>query len=50
MAPLVYYVVTYGLTTIGAFGVVAVVEQGAGDDKLSRLCRLERRAPVVSFA
>src|SRR6185437_14242425 len=40
---------TYGLTTIGAFGVVAVVEQGTGGEKLSDFAGLSRRAPVVSF-
>jgi NADH-quinone oxidoreductase subunit N len=49
VASLVYYAVTYGLTTIGAFGVVAVVENGAGDDKLSSFAGLSRRAPVASF-
>jgi NADH-quinone oxidoreductase subunit N len=49
LASLVYYAVTYGLTTIGAFGVVAVVEQGTGGDKLSDFAGLSRRAPLVSF-
>ncbi len=46
---LIFYAVTYGLTTIGAFGVVAVVESGAGDDKLASFAGLSKRAPVVSF-
>lgn len=49
VASLIYYAVTYGLTTIGAFGVVAVVEDRAGDDKLSSFAGLSRRAPVVSL-
>ena len=49
VASLIYYAVTYGLTTIGAFGVVAVVEDVAGDDKLSSFAGLSRRAPVVSL-
>jgi NADH-quinone oxidoreductase subunit N len=49
VASLIYYAVTYGLTTIGAFGVVAVVEQGTGDCKLSDFAGLSRRAPVVSL-
>lgn len=49
LASLVYYAATYGLTTIGAFGVVAVVEQGTGGEKLSDFAGLSRRAPVVSF-
>jgi len=49
LASLIYYAVTYGLTTVGAFGVVAVVEQGTGGEKLSDFAGLSRRAPVVSF-
>lgn len=49
VASLVYYAATYGLTTIGAFGVVAVVEQGAGDSRLSDFAGLCRRAPVVAL-
>jgi len=46
---LLYYALTYGLTTIGAFGVVAVVEARIGGDKLSDFSGLSRRAPVLSF-
>jgi NADH-quinone oxidoreductase subunit N len=46
---LIYYAVTYGLTTIGAFAVVAVVEAHAGDDKLSSFTGLSCRAPVVAL-
>ena len=46
---LIYYAVTYGLTTIGAFGVVAVVERGTGNEKLSDFAGLSRREPLVSF-
>ena len=46
---LLYYSVTYALTTIGAFGVVAVVERESGSDKLSDFAGLSRRAPVLSF-
>jgi NADH-quinone oxidoreductase subunit N len=49
VASLLYYAVTYGLTTIGAFGVVAVVEDSAGDDRLVTFAGLSRRSPVVSF-
>lgn len=49
LASLIYYAVTYGFTTIGAFGVVAVVEQGTGGEKLSDFAGLSRRAPVISF-
>jgi NADH-quinone oxidoreductase subunit N len=46
---LLYYAFTYALTTIGAFGVVAVVETKIGGDKLSDFTGLSRRAPVLSF-
>jgi NADH-quinone oxidoreductase subunit N len=49
LGSLVFYALTYGVTTIGAFGVVAVVEGRAGDDKLASFAGLSRRAPVVSF-
>jgi NADH-quinone oxidoreductase subunit N len=46
---LLYYSTTYALTTIGAFGVVAVVEAKIGGEKLSDFSGLSRRAPVLSF-
>ena len=49
VSSLIFYAVTYGLTTIGAFGVVAAVENGVGDDKLSSFVGLSRRSPVISF-
>jgi NADH-quinone oxidoreductase subunit N len=49
VSSLVYYVVTYGLTTIGAFAVVAAVENGGGEGKLSDLAGLCRRSPLLSF-
>src|SRR6266516_2914618 len=49
IASLVYYAVTYGLTTIGAFGVVAVVQDRGGDDQLATFAGLSRRSPVISF-
>jgi NADH-quinone oxidoreductase subunit N len=45
----VYYVITYGLATLGAFGVVSIVEGRAGGDRLSDFAGLSRRAPVLSF-
>ncbi|MDW8310844.1 MAG: proton-conducting transporter membrane subunit, partial [Verrucomicrobiales bacterium] len=50
MAALLYYAITYGLTTLGAFGVVALVEARAGDDALSSFAGLSRRAPLASAA
>ena len=49
MAALIYYVLTYGLTTVGAFGVIAAVEQGWGDSSLANFAGLSRRSPIVSF-
>jgi NADH-quinone oxidoreductase subunit N len=49
LSSLVYYTITYGLTAIGAFGVVMVVEQSVGGEKLSDFAGLGRRAPLVSF-
>ena len=46
---LLYYALTYALTTIGAFGVVAFVEAKTGSDKLSDFSGLSRRVPVLSF-
>jgi NADH-quinone oxidoreductase subunit N len=49
LAALVYYVITYALATLGAFGVVSIVEGRAGDDRLSDFAGLSRQAPVLSF-
>lgn len=49
IAAVLYYVATYALTTVGAFGVVAVVQEKAGEDKLSAFAGLSRRAPLLSF-
>jgi NADH-quinone oxidoreductase subunit N len=46
---LIYYVITYGLATLGAFGVVSVVERRSGGDRLSDFAGLSRRAPVLSL-
>jgi NADH-quinone oxidoreductase subunit N len=49
LAALVYYVITYGLATLGAFGVVSIVEGQTGGDRLSDFAGLSRRAPALSF-
>jgi len=49
LSSLVYYVVTYGLTTLGAFGVVSVLQQEGGGERLTDFAGLSRRAPVLSF-
>ena len=50
IASVVYYAATYSLATIGAFGVVALVEDSAGDDKLSSFIGFSKRAPMAAFA
>jgi NADH-quinone oxidoreductase subunit N len=49
LVALLYYAITYALTVLGAFGVVGLVEQETGGDKLSDFAGLSRRAPVPSF-
>jgi NADH-quinone oxidoreductase subunit N len=46
---LMFYVITYGLTIIGAFGVVMVVEEATGGDALKNFAGLSRRAPGLSL-
>ena len=43
-----YYIVTYGLTTIGAFGVVGVVERATGSDKMDAFLGLHKRNPLLA--
>jgi NADH-quinone oxidoreductase subunit N len=45
---ILYYIVTYGLTTIGAFGVVGVVERATGSDKLDSFLGLNKRNPLLA--
>jgi NADH-quinone oxidoreductase subunit N len=44
----IVYVLTYGLTTIGAFGVVGVVEQQTGSDRLEAFSGLHKRNPLLA--
>jgi len=46
---LLFYVITYALTVLGAFGVVAVVEEATGGDALANFAGLSRRAPGLSL-
>ena len=43
-----FYVLTYGLTTIGAFGVVGVVERATGSDRMDSFLGLHKRNPVLA--
>jgi NADH-quinone oxidoreductase subunit N len=45
---LFFYVITYSLTVLGAFAVVAVVENSGGRERLSDWAGLGRRAPLLS--
>lgn len=48
LSALVYYVITYALASLGAFGVLGALES-AGIDKLRDLAGLYRRAPGLSL-
>jgi len=43
-----YYILTYGLTTIGAFGVIGVVERATGSDRLDSFLGLRKRNPLLA--
>lgn len=45
---ILYYILTYGLTVIGAFGAIAVVERATGSDGMDAFSGLSRRSPVLS--
>jgi NADH-quinone oxidoreductase subunit N len=45
---ILYYVLTYGLTTIGAFGVVSVVERATGSDRMDAFLGLHKRNPALA--
>jgi NADH-quinone oxidoreductase subunit N len=47
-AAILYYVLTYGLTTIGAFGVIAVVEKATGSNRLDAFLGLQKRNPLLA--
>jgi NADH-quinone oxidoreductase subunit N len=47
-AAVIYYALTYALTTVGAFGVIAIVERSAGSDRLDSFAGLSRRNPLVA--
>jgi NADH-quinone oxidoreductase subunit N len=43
-----YYILTYGLTTIGAFGAVGVVEKATGSDRMDAFLGLHGRNPLLA--
>jgi NADH-quinone oxidoreductase subunit N len=45
---LLYYVLTYGLTTIAAFGVIGVVERATGSDRMDAFLGLRKRNPLLA--
>ena len=48
VASLLFYVITYALTVLGAFAVVSIVENGSNRETFSDFAGLSRRAPVLS--
>jgi len=48
IAPLLYYIVTYALGTLGIFTVLQAVEGDTGSDSLATYDGLSRRAPFLS--
>ena len=46
---MMFYVITYALTTIGAFGVVMVVEEATGGDAIKNFAGLSKRAPGLAL-
>ena len=46
--PLYYYALTYGIATVGAFGVIAVVERAGACQQITDLAGLHRRSPLLT--
>jgi len=47
-AAVLYYALTYALTTVGAFGVIGIVERSAGTDRMDAFAGLSRRNPLLA--
>jgi NADH-quinone oxidoreductase subunit N len=47
-AAILYYILTYGLTTIAAFGVIGVIERATGTDRLDGFPGLSKRNPLLA--
>lgn len=48
VGPLFYYALTYGLATVGAFGVIGIVDRAGGCGKIADLAGLHRRSPLLA--
>jgi NADH-quinone oxidoreductase subunit N len=48
VAPFFFYAATYGIATVGAFGVIAVVESTGRCTKITDLAGLHRRSPLLA--
>lgn len=46
--PVFYYAATYGLATVGIFGVIAIVERAGQCQNLTDLAGLHRRSPLLA--
>jgi len=46
--PLFFYAATYGVATVGAFGVLAVIERQGRCQEISDLAGLSRRSPLLA--
>jgi NADH-quinone oxidoreductase subunit N len=47
-AAVLYYALTYALTTVGAFAVIAIVERSTGSDRFDAFAGLSQRNPLLS--
>jgi NADH-quinone oxidoreductase subunit N len=47
-AAILYYILTYGVTTIAAFGVIGVIERATGTDRLDGFLGLSKRNPLLA--
>jgi NADH-quinone oxidoreductase subunit N len=49
LAALLFYTITYAFSVLGAFAVVAVIEESGRRGNMADFAGLSRRAPVLSF-
>lgn len=47
--PLFYYAATYGIATVGAFGVIGAVERAGRCEQITDLAGLHRRSPLLAL-